>query len=73
MRGVAVRFRDEPDHVPIGLLYEATVVRPAENGQMLRLEDLDLPDRPRARLGRTARPIRSRRVGPCPGHDFSAG
>jgi len=44
VRGIAVRFRDEPDRVPIGLLYDATLVRPAQNGQMLRLEYLCLLD-----------------------------
>ena len=44
VRGTAVRFRDEPNHVPIGLLYDATVTRPVEMGQMLTLDDVDLPD-----------------------------
>jgi predicted homoserine dehydrogenase-like protein len=44
VRGTAVRFRDEPDHLPIGLLYGATVTRPVEPDQMLTLDDVDLPD-----------------------------
>ena len=44
MRGTAVRFRDEPSHLPIGLLYGATVTRPVEPDQMLSLDDVDLPD-----------------------------
>jgi len=44
VRGTAVRFRDEPRHLPIGLLYGATVTRPVEPEQMLTLDDVDLPD-----------------------------
>jgi len=44
VRGIAVRFCDEPSHVPIGLLHEATITRAIEPGQMLMLDDVDLPD-----------------------------
>lgn len=44
VRGTAVRFRDEPNHLPIGLLYGATVRRLVEPDQMLTLDDVDLPD-----------------------------
>jgi predicted homoserine dehydrogenase-like protein len=44
VRGTAVRFRDQPNHLPIGLLYGATVTRPIEPEQMLTLDDVDLPD-----------------------------
>ncbi len=44
VRGTAVRFRDEPNHVPIGLLYDATITRAVEPEQMLTLDDVDLPD-----------------------------
>ncbi len=44
VRGTAVRFRDEPRHLPIGLLYGATVTRPVEPEQMLTVDDVDLPD-----------------------------
>ncbi len=44
VRGTAVRFRDEPRHLPIGLLYGATVTRPVEPEQMLTIDDVDLPD-----------------------------
>ena len=44
VRGEAVRFVDEPNHVPIGLLYDATITRSVEPGQMLSLDDVDLPD-----------------------------
>jgi predicted homoserine dehydrogenase-like protein len=44
VRGVAVRFCEEPDHTPIGLLYGATITRRVEPGQILTLDDVDLPD-----------------------------
>ena len=44
VRGTAVRFRDEPRHLPIGLLYGATVTRAVEPEQMLTIDDVDLPD-----------------------------
>ncbi|MGB5219719.1 MAG: hypothetical protein WBN60_01725 [Polyangiales bacterium] len=44
VRGTAVRFRDEPRHLPIGLLYGATVTRAVEPEQMLTVDDVDLPD-----------------------------
>ena len=44
VRGSAVRLRDEPNHLPIGLLYGATVTRAVEPEQMLTVDDVDLPD-----------------------------
>lgn len=44
VRGMAVRLSEEPDHLPIGLLYGATVTRAVEPEQMLTLDDVDLPD-----------------------------
>lgn len=43
VRGEAVRIVDEPDHVPIGLLYGATTTRHVEPGQILGVDDVDLP------------------------------
>jgi len=43
VRGEAVRFSDAPKHVPIGILSEATVTKPIEAGQMLTIDDVDLP------------------------------
>ena len=43
LRGEAVRFADAPRHVPIGLIRNATVTRAIEPGQMLELNDVDLP------------------------------
>lgn len=44
LRGEAVRLVDEPNHVPMGLIQNATITRDVEPGQMLQLDDVDLPD-----------------------------
>ncbi len=43
-RGTAVRIEEHPDHVPIGLLNQAVLKRPLEEGQIVRFEDVELPD-----------------------------
>ncbi len=44
VRGEAVRILDEPDHVPIGLLADAVLTRDVEAGELLRFDDVELPD-----------------------------
>lgn len=44
VRGEAVRITDMPDHVPIGLLDGATIVRNIEPGRYIRFDDVELPD-----------------------------
>ena len=44
VRGKAVRIADNSGHVPIGLLYNAVLNHAIEPGQMLTLDDVDLPD-----------------------------
>jgi predicted homoserine dehydrogenase-like protein len=44
VRGVAVRFRDNLSHCPIGLLQRATVVRRVADGQMLAMDDVRVTD-----------------------------
>ena len=44
VRGKAVSIASEPRHVPIGILYDATVTRAVEPGAMLTIDDVDLPD-----------------------------
>lgn len=44
LRGEAVRIADAPRHAPIGLIQNATTIRAIEPGQMLQLDDIDLPD-----------------------------
>lgn len=52
LRGHAVRIEDHPDHVPIGLIRDATVAGPVERGQLIRDDDLELPESLAARLWR---------------------
>lgn len=42
-RGIAVRIREYQDHVPIGLLQDADVIRTIESGQYIGFDDVDLP------------------------------
>ena len=44
VRGIAIQIRDDPDHVPIGLLADAVVKNSIEPGQRIRFQDVDLPD-----------------------------
>ena len=44
VRGWAIRLPDHPHHVPIGLIVDATIARPVERGQMLELDDVELPE-----------------------------
>ncbi len=48
LRGICVRIAERPDHLPIGLARDLVVRRPVGRGQVLTLEDVDLPpSRPR--------------------------
>ncbi len=44
LRGHAVRIAARPDHVPIGLIQAATVVEPVARGEVVRFDQIDLPD-----------------------------
>lgn len=44
VRGHAISIKNEPEHIPIGLLADATVIRPIEPDQMIRFSDVDIPD-----------------------------
>ncbi len=44
VRGEAVRFQDCPDHVPIGVLQNATMVRTVEPGAIIDWDDVALPE-----------------------------
>ncbi|PFG15033.1 NAD(P)-dependent oxidoreductase [Bacillus sp. es.036] len=44
VRGEAVRIADAENHIPIGLLRNAVIKRPIEEGEMLLFSDLDIPD-----------------------------
>ncbi|WGF86753.1 SAF domain-containing protein [Marinivivus vitaminiproducens] len=43
LRGVCVRIAERPDHLPIGLADRLVVRRAVEPGQILTLDDVDLP------------------------------
>jgi len=44
VRGIAVRIKDSPTHVPIGLLSNAVVKRHIEPEQQISFDDVELPD-----------------------------
>lgn len=44
VRGVAVRIADTPDHMPIGLVQDAVVRRKVNAGDVLSLDDLEIPE-----------------------------
>lgn len=44
VRGEAARIRDVPGHAPIGIIQNAVVTRPIQAGQIIKFDDLDLPD-----------------------------
>lgn len=44
VRGEVVRIADAENHIPIGLLKNAVIKRPIEEGEMLLFSDLDIPD-----------------------------
>jgi predicted homoserine dehydrogenase-like protein len=43
LRGRVVHFDDEPDHMPIGLVKDAIVVRALKRGDPVAFDDLELP------------------------------
>lgn len=43
VRGSTVRIVEEPEHVPIGLLHDATVKRAVAPGEIVRFDDVELP------------------------------
>ena len=44
VRGEAVYIENHPDHVPIGLLADATFVREVKAGEMVTFADVELPE-----------------------------
>jgi len=44
VRGIAVTIIDNPQHIPIGLLAEATVKNHIEPGQQIHFSDVDIPE-----------------------------
>jgi len=44
VRGVAVELAETPQHVPIGLLSNAVVVKPIEQGEMIKCDQVNIPE-----------------------------
>lgn len=44
IRGEAVRIADHAGHLPVGLLYHGVVRRPVKAGDVLAMEDVELPE-----------------------------
>lgn len=44
VRGGSIRIVDEPNHIPVGLLANAVLERPVAAGELLRFEDVTLPE-----------------------------
>jgi len=44
LRGEAVRWRDDPEHLPLGLIQDAVIQQRIEPGQVLTWADVELPD-----------------------------
>ena len=44
VRGEAVQMANAENHIPIGLLRDAVIKRPLEEGEMPLFSDLDIPD-----------------------------
>ena len=44
LRGEAICIDDHPEHIPIGLLKGARIKTSIETGQMIKAEDVDIPD-----------------------------
>ncbi|MDP2654671.1 MAG: NAD(P)-dependent oxidoreductase [Candidatus Omnitrophota bacterium] len=44
IRGIAVRIKDHADHVPMGLLSDVIFKRDVDEGQMVRWDDVEVPE-----------------------------
>lgn len=44
VRGIAVEIAEVPNHVPIGLLSDARLIRPVEEGRLVTFDDVELPE-----------------------------
>ncbi|WP_409303468.1 NAD(P)-dependent oxidoreductase [Peribacillus sp. SCS-155] len=44
VRGEAVKMKEHIGHLPIGLLVNAVITRPIEAGQIISMEDVEIPD-----------------------------
>lgn len=44
VRGEALRIKENKGHLPIGLLNNAVIIRPIEEGQFITFEDVEIPE-----------------------------
>ncbi len=44
VRGITIYLQDDLQHVPIGLLANATLRKPVKEGERIRFDDIDIPD-----------------------------
>lgn len=44
VRGKAVKISEHPDHIPIGLLSQAIIIKPIEKGEALTFDKVHIPD-----------------------------
>ena len=44
VRGIAINITDDPDHVPIGLFSNVTMLRHVPAGQSITFDDVEIPD-----------------------------
>lgn len=52
IRGEAMKVSENRNHVPIGLLYNATITRKLEPGQIITYDDVEIPDSLAARIAK---------------------
>ncbi|MGV6859268.1 MAG: NAD(P)-dependent oxidoreductase [bacterium] len=52
VRGEAMKVSENRNHVPIGLLYNATVTKTIEPGQVITYDDIEIPDSLAARIAK---------------------
>ncbi len=52
VRGEAMKVSENRNHVPIGLLYNATVTKTLEPGQIITYDDIEIPDSLAARIAK---------------------
>ena len=44
VRGKALKIEDEPNHIPIGLLDSARIIKPVEEGEILTFSHVEIED-----------------------------
>jgi len=44
VRGEAIKIVDEPSHIPIGLLSNATITKPIKAGEVITFSDVEIPE-----------------------------